>query len=43
MPRWPQPSRISYILEYDVDDASWRNDILSHPLPIENGMLTLSD
>jgi len=32
-----------YILEIDVDDAPWRNDILSHPLVIENGMLQLSD
>lgn len=32
-----------YILEIDVDDAPWRNDILSHPLEIENGMLKLSD
>ena len=31
-----------YILEYDVDDAPWRNDILSHPLVIEQGYLQLS-
>jgi L-alanine-DL-glutamate epimerase-like enolase superfamily enzyme len=31
-----------YILEYDVDDAPWRNDILSHPLAIEQGYLQLS-
>jgi len=32
-----------YILEYDEDDAPWRNDILSHPLEIQQGMLKLSD
>ena len=32
-----------FILEYDVDDAPWRNDILSHPLTIEDGSLHLSD
>ncbi len=32
-----------YILEIDVDDAPWRNDILTHPLAIEDGLLTLSN
>lgn len=32
-----------YILEFDVDDAPWRNDILSHPLEIEQGHLKLSE
>lgn len=32
-----------YILEYDEDDAPWRNDLLSHPLEIEHGYLKLSD
>lgn len=32
-----------YILEIDVDDAPWRNDILSHPLEIEQGFLKLSE
>jgi len=32
-----------YILEYDVDDAPWGQDMLTHPLQIENGYLKLSD
>ena len=28
-----------YIQEFDVDDAPWRDDIMTHPLPIENGEL----
>ncbi len=31
------------ILEFDVDDAPWRDDIMTHPLEIENGVLKLSD
>ena len=30
-----------YILEFDVDDAPWRDDILSHPLELHTGMLQL--
>lgn len=32
-----------YIQEFDVDDAPWRDDIMTHPLPIDNGELILSD
>jgi L-alanine-DL-glutamate epimerase-like enolase superfamily enzyme len=32
-----------YIQELDVDDAPWRDDLLTHPLEIENGHLKLSD
>jgi len=31
------------ILEFDVDDAPWRYDIMIHPLEIENGVFKLSD
>ena len=31
------------IMEFDEDDAPWRDDVLSEPLNIENGCLTLSD
>lgn len=30
-----------YILEFDVDDAPWRDEILSHPLELREGMLQL--
>jgi L-alanine-DL-glutamate epimerase-like enolase superfamily enzyme len=32
-----------FIQEFDVDDAPWRDDLLTHPLQIENGHLALSD
>ena len=32
-----------FILEFDVDDAPWRDDIMTHPLEIENGYLKLSE
>ncbi|MFC1714240.1 mandelate racemase/muconate lactonizing enzyme family protein [Candidatus Poribacteria bacterium] len=32
-----------FILEFDVDDAPWRDDIMTHPLEIENGFLKLSE
>jgi galactonate dehydratase len=32
-----------FILEIDVDDAPWRDDIMTHPLEIEDGHLKLSD
>lgn len=31
-----------FILEFDVDDAPWRDDIMTHPFEIENGYLKLS-
>ncbi|NKB72558.1 MAG: mandelate racemase/muconate lactonizing enzyme family protein [Candidatus Latescibacteria bacterium] len=31
-----------YIQEFDVDDAPWRDDIMTHPLQIEAGHLVLS-
>lgn len=30
------------ILEFDQDDAPWRDDLMTHPLAIENGHLKLS-
>ncbi len=30
-----------YILELDVDDAPWRDDLLTHPFEIEDGYLKL--
>jgi galactonate dehydratase len=30
-----------YILEFDVDDAPWRDDLLTHPFEIEDGHLKL--
>jgi L-alanine-DL-glutamate epimerase-like enolase superfamily enzyme len=30
-----------YILEFDVDDAPWRDDLLTHPFEIEDGHLVL--
>jgi galactonate dehydratase len=32
-----------YVLELDVDDAPWRDDIMTHPFAIEDGHLTLND
>ncbi|MEX1019244.1 MAG: mandelate racemase/muconate lactonizing enzyme family protein [Litorilinea sp.] len=32
-----------FIQELDVDDAPWRDDIMTHPLAIKNGHLQLSD
>ena len=32
-----------YIQEFDVDDAPWRDEIMTHPLQVENGALVLSD
>ena len=32
-----------FILEFDVDDAPWRDDIMTHPLEIENGYLKISE
>jgi L-alanine-DL-glutamate epimerase-like enolase superfamily enzyme len=31
------------IMEFDEDDVPWRNDVLSEPLDIKNGHLSLSD
>jgi galactonate dehydratase len=30
-----------YILEFDVDDAPWRDDLLTHPFELEDGHLKL--
>ena len=32
-----------FILEFDVDDAPWRDDIMTHPLEIEDGDLKVPD
>ena len=32
-----------FIQEFDVDDAPWRDDLMTHPLQIESGHLLLSD
>jgi galactonate dehydratase len=32
-----------FILEIDVDDAPWRDDLMTHPFTIEEGHLTLAD
>lgn len=32
-----------YIQELDVDDAPWRDEIMTHPLQIENGHLIISE
>jgi L-alanine-DL-glutamate epimerase-like enolase superfamily enzyme len=32
-----------FVLEIDVDDAPWRDDLLTHPFTIENGHLKLPD
>ena len=31
------------ILEFDVDDPPWRDDILTEPLDVRDGHLYLSD
>ena len=31
------------IMEFDVDDAPWRDDLMTHPLDIRNGHLQLPD
>ena len=31
------------ILEYDADDAPWRDDLMTHPFEIENGYLKISE
>ena len=30
-----------YILEFDRDDAPWRDDLMTHPFEIEDGYLKL--
>ena len=32
-----------FILEFDEDDAPWRDEIMTHPLAVENGYLKLSE
>jgi L-alanine-DL-glutamate epimerase-like enolase superfamily enzyme len=32
-----------FILEFDQDDAPWRDDLMTHPLEIENGYLKLGE
>ncbi len=32
-----------YLLELDVDDAPWRDDLLTHPFEVEDGYLKLPD
>ena len=32
-----------FILEFDEDDAPWRDEIMTHPLTVENGYLKLSE
>jgi L-alanine-DL-glutamate epimerase-like enolase superfamily enzyme len=32
-----------YVLELDIDDAPWRDDLLTHPFKIEDGYLKLPD
>ena len=32
-----------YIQEIDVDDAPWRDDLMTHPFEIEDGTLKLPD
>jgi L-alanine-DL-glutamate epimerase-like enolase superfamily enzyme len=32
-----------YVLELDVDDAPWRDDLLTHPFQVEDGHLLLPD
>jgi galactonate dehydratase len=31
------------LLEFDVDDAPWRDDIMTHPFTIEEGCLVVPD
>jgi galactonate dehydratase len=32
-----------FIQEFDVDDAPWRDDLMTHPFEIENGWLKVTD
>jgi galactonate dehydratase len=32
-----------FILEFDVDDAPWRDDIMTHPLQVENGTMKIPE
>lgn len=32
-----------FILEFDVDDAPWRDDLMTHPLQVENGYLKIPE
>jgi len=32
-----------YVLEFDVDDAPWRDEIMTHPLTVEDGYLHLPE
>jgi len=32
-----------YILEFDVDNTPWRDDIMTHPFVVQNGHLYLPD
>ena len=32
-----------YVLEFDVDDAPWRDDLMTHPFEIEDGYLVLPE
>jgi L-alanine-DL-glutamate epimerase-like enolase superfamily enzyme len=32
-----------YVLEFDVDDAPWRDEIMTHPFTVEDGYLHLPD
>jgi L-alanine-DL-glutamate epimerase-like enolase superfamily enzyme len=32
-----------YLLELDVDDAPWRDDLMTHPFQVEDGCLVLPD
>ena len=32
-----------YILEFDVDDAPWRDDLMSHPFEVQDGHLILPE
>jgi galactonate dehydratase len=32
-----------YLLEFDVDDAPWRDEIMTHPFTVEDGYLHLPD
>ena len=32
-----------FILEFDVDDAPWRDDLMTHPLQVENGYMKIPE
>jgi len=32
-----------FIQEFDVDDAPWRDDLMTHPFEIKNGHLQITD